>query len=99
LRILIGLAVLIIVNWFAIVPLISKIDEEDIEKNIKQLKKHQWFQNLLSNEEYRYLIIHDNYVRKTIGKFNSDTFDKSFFKTRYQTKLQNILQKKADQLV
>ncbi|WP_163529961.1 hypothetical protein [Halobacillus ihumii] len=90
-KILIEAAVVIVINLFAIVPLISKTDEEDIGKNIKHLKKHQWFQNLLSNEGYRDLIIHDNYVRNTIGKFNSDKLDNNFFKTKYQRKLQNTL--------
>jgi|SRR5699024_1573993 len=98
-RILIAAVVLIIVNWFAIAPLFPRVDEEDIGKNISDLKKRQWFRNLLGNEEYRELIIHDNDVRRTIGKFNNDKLDKKFFKTKYQKKLQNLLQKKTNQLV
>lgn len=98
-RILLASVVLIIVNWFTIASLIPKIDEADIGKNINNLKKRQWFKNLLNNEEYRELIIHDNDVRRTIGKFNSDKLDEKFFKTKYQKKLQNLLQKKTNQLV
>ena len=99
LKILIAVVALIIFNWFTIVPLIPKVDEEDIGKNINDLKKYQWFKNLLSDEEYRDLIIHDNDVRKTIGKFSNDKLNKRFFKTKYQRKLQYLLQKKSNQLV
>lgn len=98
-RILIGATVLILVNWFAIVPLFSKVDEEDIGENIKHLKKHQWFQNILRNKEYQHLIIHDNDVRKIIGKFNSDRLNKDFFKNKYQKKIQSILLKKSNGLI
>lgn len=98
-RILIAAVVLIVVNWFTIAPLFPRVDEEDIGKNISDLKKRQWFKSLLNNEEYRELIIHDNEVRKTIGKFNNNKLDKKFFKAKYQKKLQNLLQKKTNQLV
>lgn len=71
LKFLIGAALVIGINLFAIVPLVSRTDEEDIRKNITDLKKYQWFQELLSNEEYKELIVHDSYVRKTIGKIQS----------------------------
>lgn len=98
-KILIGAVLIIVINVFAVGPLLSKTNEEDIGKNIKHLKKYQWFQNLLRNEKYRDLIVHDNDVRNTIGKFNSDKLDRKSFKAKYQKKIQNILQEKTDQLV
>jgi len=43
--------ILIIVNCFAIAPLIPKVNERDICKNINDLKKRQWVKNILHNEE------------------------------------------------
>jgi len=98
LKIFIAAVLLIGINLFTIVPLISRTSEEDIGKNIKHLKKHQWFQDLLSNEVYKELIIQDKYVRKTIGKFNSEKLDKKSFKNKYQNKLQNILHQKTNRM-
>lgn len=92
-------AVLVIgINLFAFVPLIHRTSEEDIGRNIKQLKTHQWFQNLLSNEAYRELIIQDKDVRKTIGKFKTDKIDKKTFGNKYQNKLQSILYQKTNRM-
>ncbi|GIN72925.1 hypothetical protein J14TS2_34000 [Bacillus sp. J14TS2] len=93
------LGILVIgINLFAIVPLIPRVNEEDIGENIKHLKKHQWFQDLLRNGMYRELIIHDQQVRKTIGKFNSNKLEKKSFTNRYEKKLQSILHQKTGQL-
>ncbi|MDP7978654.1 hypothetical protein [Bacillus multifaciens] len=47
-----------------------KPSEEDIIRNINELKKYEWFKDLYKDEKNAYLIIHDLKVRRAIGKFN-----------------------------
>ena len=72
-------------------PLITEVTEMEIEKNIRELKRYQWFNNLLVDERYRSQIIHDKDVRETIGKFNVENLDSA----SYQKKLQKMLRKKV----
>ncbi|WP_208586149.1 hypothetical protein [Gracilibacillus suaedae] len=72
-------------------PLITEVTEMEIEKNIRELKKYQWFNNLLEDEQYSNLIIHDKDVRETIGRFNY----KKIHSEAYQKKLHKILRKKV----
>ncbi|SIS57380.1 hypothetical protein [Salimicrobium salexigens] len=97
-KFVIGAVLVIAINLFTILPLISKTDEEDIGENITRLKKYQWFQDLLSDEANKQLIVHDNDVRRTIGKFKSNKFDNKFFCNKYRNKLQSILNQKSNRL-
>ncbi len=71
-----------------------KVNEEDIGRNLNQLKKHHWFQKHLNNETYREPIIHDKIVRKAIGKFNTSKLHKDSYQRKCQKKLQKILVQK-----
>ncbi|KAB8139193.1 hypothetical protein F9U64_02050 [Gracilibacillus oryzae] len=71
------------------------VDEEDIARNIKQLKKHQWFQECLSDSKYRRLIIHNQEVRQAIGKLKSNKIGKESYNEKCQKKIRNILQNAA----
>lgn len=70
-----------------------KVDEEDIGRNIKHLKQHQWFQNYLSDEKFRELIVHHKDVRQCIGKFNSKKLKKQSYQKKYRKKLHKVLSK------
>lgn len=98
-KILIGIVLVSAINLFAIVPLLTRTTEEDIVKNINKLKKHQWFQNILSNKEYREIIINDAKVRRAIGRMNSNRIDMKFFRHRYYKKLQTALHQKLNRFV
>ncbi|SDK36205.1 hypothetical protein [Sediminibacillus albus] len=69
----------------------QKVDEKDIERNLRNLKKHQWFQNYLEDKKLRELIIHDKDVRKSIGKLNSKKIERNSYQKRCQKKLQRVL--------
>ena len=87
---------IVFLNLGLYLPFLLSVDEEDIGKNVSRLKKHKWFQELLSDKGFKQLIIHDKDVRKVIGKFNDKKIGKEFFQNRYRKKLQNILQKKLN---
>ncbi|ALX47505.1 hypothetical protein [Lentibacillus amyloliquefaciens] len=87
---------IVFLNLGLYLPSLLSVDEEDIGKNTNRLKKYKWFQELLSIEEYKQLIVHDKDVRRVIGKFNGKKIDKTFFQNRYRKKLQNTLQQKLN---
>ncbi|RYG71963.1 hypothetical protein EU245_12120 [Lentibacillus lipolyticus] len=90
------LGFIVFLNIGLFLPFVFSVDEDDIGKNIKRLKKYNWFQELLGDKDYKQLIIHDKDVRKVIGKFDDKKIDKKFFQNRYRKKLQNILQQKSN---
>lgn len=67
-----------------------KVNESDIGRNIKILKKYQWFQNYLNDERHRELIIHNKDFRQVIGKFKSNKLDRSTYQDKCQEKLRKI---------
>ncbi|MFA9559500.1 hypothetical protein ACERII_19505 [Evansella sp. AB-rgal1] len=87
--------VLNLISIISFSPFITDVTEEQIGENIKLLKKHQWFQNYLSNEEYRRLIIKDKDVREVIGRFNNKKMDNDSYHTKFQKKLHNVLIKRS----
>lgn len=97
---LIGAVVVIVVIailFFEIAPFdVFRTDEEDIGRNITELKKYQWFQNLLNNEEYKKIIVQDNYVRKTIGKLNTKKLKNKKSNSSYQKKIENMLEQRRN---
>ncbi|MGE6630753.1 hypothetical protein [Bacillus sp. NPDC077027] len=68
-----------------------QVDEEDISRNAKHLKKYVWFQNLLNNKHNRELIIHHKDVRQVIGKFNIEKLHKKHYNTKCERKLNKVL--------
>lgn len=71
-----------------------EVSGEDINNNIKLLKKTHWFQTLLKNEKYRELIIHNNDVRYEIGDLNTNRLKRNIQNDRYRRKIQRLLEKK-----
>ncbi|NBJ70360.1 hypothetical protein D1839_12855 [Roseburia sp. 1XD42-34] len=69
------------------------MDEEDICKNIKILKRQSWFQNDLDDGQYQKLIVYNKNVRQVIGKFKSDKLHKQSYMTKCQNRLHNALLK------
>lgn len=72
-----------------------KVTEEDIGRNINQLKKQRWYQNYRNNEEFGQLIIYDKDVRQVIGRFNTKKLHKDSYLIKCQQKLRKVLDKKA----
>lgn len=89
-----ALAILVdMLNILVYLPFL-KVDEEDIESALKQLKKHEWFREYLIDERYRKLIIHDKDVRHLIGKFNPNKLASSNYHGKCQMKLNRVLENK-----
>lgn len=76
-----------------------QVDEEEIGRNVKRLKKYQWFQTYLNDEKYRELIIHNKEVRQAIGQFHSNRIDKDSYNSRCQKRLHKVLLKQLNQAV
>lgn len=83
-----------ILNLLSYLPFL-KPDEKDVENNVKQLSRYDWFQNLLDHEEYRNLIIHDRHVRKQIGSFSRKKMHCKTYIANCHMKLLNILLSKS----
>jgi hypothetical protein len=77
----------------------KKVTEEDIEKNIQQLKKKQWFQEFLQKGEIHDIVIHNTEVRKKIGKIKTNKLDNPFYEEKCRRKLERICEKKAKSLL
>lgn len=70
-----------------------KPDEEDISRNLNELKKHQWFKDYYQDERYLNLIIHDSKVRKVIGRFNTNKIKNPSYPMYCQNKLNHLFNK------
>lgn len=88
-------AVIVFLNLGLYLPALFTVDEEDIGRNMNQLKKYEWFNALLDQEEYRHFIIHDRDVRNTIGKLKTKNIDRKYFQHSYRKRLEKLLQKKS----
>ncbi|GAB6432143.1 MULTISPECIES: hypothetical protein [unclassified Bacillus (in: firmicutes)] len=71
-----------------------KPSEDEIIKNINELKKYDWFKEFYRDEKKVYLIAHDLKVRETIGKFKADKFGEKNYQIYYQKKLNKIFKNK-----
>ncbi|ASF38820.1 hypothetical protein CEH05_06705 [Halobacillus halophilus] len=79
----------LIMLWLELTLL--KVSEEDIEGNLKELKKHTWFQDYLSDETKRQQIIHDAKVRRVIGRFSKRKLRKDSYQAYCKKKLDRAL--------
>lgn len=89
----------IVRNFISIIssaPFWPDVDEADIGKNIRILKKYEWFQQYLENENFKELIVYDQDVRDRIGEFNSNRLKKESYQNQYEKKIRKILLKKVD---
>ncbi|GIP63171.1 hypothetical protein J32TS6_17260 [Virgibacillus pantothenticus] len=75
-----------------------KVDEEDICKNIKILRRQSWFQNYLHDEQYQKLIVSNKHVRQVIGKFKIDKLHKQAYMIKCQNRLHKALLKELDRV-
>lgn len=85
-----------ILDFLAVVTLSGvwpEVSGEDIDENIRLLKKNHWFQKLLYNEAYRKLITHNEGVRDEIGDLSTGRLKRNVHKDRYRKKVQRILEK------
>ncbi|AYB38941.1 hypothetical protein [Brevibacillus laterosporus] len=80
-------------NLLMYVPFL-KPDEEQITKNIKKIRKCNWYKVLLENDEYRKLIIYNTDVRTVIGRFKTEKLNQQNYQMKCQRKLEAILNKK-----
>jgi hypothetical protein len=70
------------------------VSEDDIQANMEQLRKNDWFQQYVRCEPYRQLLISDKDVRRRIGKLNNKRLAKNPHKESYQHIVTKALQKK-----
>lgn len=72
-----------------------KVDEEDIGIGIRSLKKELWFQQFLTNDKFRNLIVHDREIRNLIGKCKPKSLNKNRYANAFRRRLHKLLVKKA----
>ncbi|MFP7494604.1 hypothetical protein SFC66_12505 [Terribacillus saccharophilus] len=75
------------VNW-------RSVDEDDIQMNIEQLKRTDWFQQYLHKQPYRDLIVFDKAVRNTIGRLTNKRLVKNPHRQAYQRILTKALHRR-----
>lgn len=81
-------------NLFVFLPFI-KVNEEDIGKNMRSLNKQSWFQQLLTNDKFRNLIVYDREIREFIGKCKANKLNKDKYTAMFHRKLHKLLVKKT----
>ncbi|NEU29245.1 hypothetical protein GN156_00405 [bacterium LRH843] len=81
-----------------IISFMKDISEEKIDKNIKFLKRYEWFQEYFGNEQYKKLITENDDVRYIIGKLNTDKMEKVSYQKKYKKKIAKLLLKKSANL-
>ncbi|UOR13713.1 hypothetical protein [Halobacillus amylolyticus] len=79
-------------------PFITEVTGERIGENLKYLKRNEWFQKYLNNDESRKLIVSDKYVRNEIGKLNTKSIKRNPYKNKYQKYVRKVLQKKSQNI-
>lgn len=72
-----------------------KISEDDIGRNMRTLKKKDWFQQFLTNAKFRNLIIYDRDIRRLIGRCNTKRLETKIYDRLFRRKLHKRLVKKA----
>lgn len=81
-------------NLMLLSSLTGTYEEDDIQHNIEQLRKTEWFQQYLKQQPYRDLLIYDKDVRKVIGKLNDKKLAKNPQRQAYQRIITRALQRK-----
>ena len=81
-------------NLMLLSSLTGTYEEDDIQHNIEQLRKTEWFQQYLKQQPYRDLLIYDKDVRKVIGKLNGKKLAKNPQRQAYQRIITRALQRK-----
>ncbi|MER2109248.1 MAG: hypothetical protein ABS949_20190 [Solibacillus sp.] len=73
-----------------------KPDEEDISRNLRTLKKYEWFKKYYENEQYAQLIIHNKNVRKMLGSLNTKRIANPKYQSFYKKKIDKVLRKQLN---
>ncbi|AUJ23380.1 MULTISPECIES: hypothetical protein [Virgibacillus] len=73
-----------------------RVEEKDIEKNIRYLKQQQWFQNYLKHPEIYKVIVYDRDVREWIGKLKYKKLNHPSYVEKVRKKIGKLLSKKID---
>ncbi|MCA1011357.1 hypothetical protein [Halobacillus halophilus] len=68
-----------------------KVTKEDIEGNLRELKRHSWFQDYLSDESKRQQIIYDAKVRRVIGRLSKKKLRNVSYQAYCQKKIDRVL--------
>ena len=67
------------------------VTEEEIKKNIEFLKRYEWFQKYLEDNEYRKLIFGNDDARFCIGKLNIDKMHKVSYQNKWEVRIKKSL--------
>lgn len=79
-------------NLAVYIPFLQ-VDEEDTSRNATHLKKYSWFQDLLSDQRCRELIILYADVRHVIGQFKTNQLHKKRYNIKCEKKLHQALRR------
>lgn len=74
----------------------QKVTEDQIGENFRFLKKQQWFQPYLVDDQARHLIINDAKVRNLIGQCRIKRMNGSFYEQRYENRFRRLIQSKLN---
>ncbi|KAA0547148.1 hypothetical protein FZW96_14345 [Bacillus sp. BGMRC 2118] len=67
------------------------VNEEEIEKNIQYLKRFDWFESYLKDDDFNHLINHNTNVRYVIGTCNLTKVKKSRYINIYRKRIHKEL--------
>lgn len=81
-------------NLLIFLPFV-KVDEDDIGNSLRVLKKESWFQQFLTNDKFRNLIVYDRDIRNFIGKCKTNNLNKDRYANAFRRRLHKLLVKKT----
>lgn len=81
-------------NIFVFLPFM-KVNEEDIGAGIRSLKNESWFQQFLTNDKFRNLIVYDREIRNFIGKCKPNSLNSNRYANAFRRRLHKLLVKKT----
>ena len=84
--------VLDLLNFSVYYPFFTP-DKEDISKNIRTLKRYEWFNAYAQHEQYAQLIIHHPKIRKMLGSLHTKRVANPKYQAYYKKKIDNVLNK------
>lgn len=93
------MAVIVFLNIGLYLPSLLTVTGEEIGENITRLKQEKWFTQFLHHEQYRQLIIHDQHVRKAIGRLHTEKLVKESYARRSERKIEKVLLKQLSSSV
>lgn len=70
---------------------LKEVTEEKIGRNMEFLKRYEWFQKLLNDDQFKQLIIYNSDVRLVIGKMNRKKMKRNAYHHKFQKKIRKKL--------